>query len=751
MEKKNQKIAFIGNYLPRRCGIATFTTDLCEAVAETFPEIKCFAVPVTDIPEGYNYPLRVRFEIKEQDLDSYLRAADFLNINNPDVVSLQHEYGIFGGEAGSHIISLISRLKMPVVTTLHTILRNPNNHQRRVMEQIVELSEYIVVMTEKAKGFLSEIYHADKTKIRLIPHGIPDVPFIDPNFYKDQYGVSGRKVLLTFGLLSPNKGIETVIRALPRIVKECPDMVFLILGATHPSLIRQEGEFYRIKLQQMAEDLGVTKNVIFYNQFVTIEELKEFIIMADIYITPYLNEEQITSGTLAYSFGAGNAVISTPYYHAAELLAGGRGILVPFRDSQSIAREVIYLLKNENERNALRKQAYLIGREFVWSNIARQYKETFEAARLKKSASRTKFSINLLSSQQIEYPKIKLDYLIRMTDSTGILQHALYNIPNLYEGYCTDDNARALILMILLEKMKEINQDIPTSLAVKYLSFLYFAFDHTTKQFRNFLMYNREWKNENFSEDCHGRALWALGTCIGRSTNDNFRNYTSRIFDQALQITSLFSSPRAWAFILLSLHEYLKRFGGDRLVHNIRELLAQKLFTLYQNTSSSDWPWFENTVTYSNAKLSQAMIVTGLDINNPNMLECGLNSLQWLAHTQSLTKNCFRPIGTEGFYIRNGKPAAFDQQPIEAYSMISACLEAYRTTKEKKWFDYAQRSFEWFLGRNDLGLPLYDVKTGGCQDALHIDRVNQNQGAESTLAFNLSLIEMIESQKSDAK
>src|SRR2546423_13272251 len=355
-------IAFLGDYLPRKCGIATFTSALLTATATEYPQTECFAVPVNDIEGGYEYPKTVRFEVEEQDLASYQRAADFLNIANADIVCLQHEFGIFGGPAGSHVLALLRELKMPVVTTLHTVLRDPNVEQRRVMQELVARSTRLIVMTERGQRMLQEIYQAPPAKIDLIPHGIPDIPFVDPNYYKDQFGVEGRRVLLTFGLLSPNKGIEHVLNALPRILAEFPDVVYIVLGATHPNELREQGEAYRLSLERLAKKNKIQKNVIFYNRFVELDELKEFIGAADLYVTPYLNEAQVTSGTLAYTFGSGKVVVSTPYWHAAELLAEDRGVLVPFADSAAIAREVLALLRDEPRRQAMRKNAYKLGR-----------------------------------------------------------------------------------------------------------------------------------------------------------------------------------------------------------------------------------------------------------------------------------------------------------------------------------------------------------------------------------------------------
>src|SRR5437016_5729653 len=455
---KVRKIAFVGDHLPRKCGIATFTSDLLAAVASAHPQSQCLAVSVNDIAGGYEYPEVVRFEIEEQDLSSYLRAADFLNISNVDIVCLQHEFGIFGGPAGGHILAFLRELRMPVVTTLHTVLREPRADQRRVMQELISLSTRLVVMAERGRQMLQDVYQAPLAKIDLVPHGIPDVGFVDPTYFKDQFGVEGRVVLLTFGLLSPNKGIEYVLNALPQILAQSPEVVYIVLGATHPNELREHGEAYRLSLEILAKKNRIDKNVIFYNQFVDLENLKEFIGAADLFITPYLNEAQITSGTLAYTFGAGKAVVSTPYWHAAELLAEGHGVLVPFGDAPAIAREVIGLLRDDTRRHAIRKNAYKLGREMVWSNVAQQYMRSFEAARLEGAAlSRKSLVTKTLDQRPRELPELKLSHLSRMTDSTGIFQHAVFSIPNFSEGYCTDDNARAFILAVLDRKSTRLN------------------------------------------------------------------------------------------------------------------------------------------------------------------------------------------------------------------------------------------------------------------------------------------------------
>ena len=737
-----RKIAFLGDYLPRKCGIATFTFDVLSAVATEHPQTECFSVPVNDIKGGYEYPDVVHFEIEEQDLPSYQRAADFLNINNVDIISVQHEFGIYGGPAGSHLLALMRELRMPVVTTLHTVLREPNADQRRVMQELIARSTRLVVMAERGRQILQEIYQAPPAKIDFIPHGIPDIPFVDPNYYKDQFGVAGRVVLLTFGLLSPNKGIEHVLKALPQILAEFPDVVYIVLGATHPNELREQGEAYRLSLERLAKRNKVQKSVIFYNRFVELDELKEFIGASDIYITPYLNEAQITSGTLAYTFGAGKAVVSTPYWHAAELLADGRGVLVPFGDGKAIAREVVSLLRDDTRRHALRKQAYKLGREMIWSNVARLYMRSFELARLERAVlSRKSFATKTLDQQPRELPEMKLDHLVRMTDSTGLFQHALFTVPNFSEGYCTDDNARAFILAVLLDEMEEEPESIRT-LATTYAAFLHHAFDSKTKRFHNHLSFDRRWLDEQGSEDSHARALWALGMGVGRSPYRSFQVMSGQIFAQALPAVAEFKSPRAWAFSLLGIHEYLQRLSGDRFASQIRDMLTSRLMELFDRTAQPDWPWFEDVLSYDNAKLAHALILTGNATGQKPVLERGLQTLRWLAVAQTAESGDFRPIGSNGFHQRGGNRATFDQQPIEAQAMVSASLEAYRVTADAWWYEEAQRAFDWFLGWNDLGLEVYSSSTGGCRDALHVDRVNQNQGAESTLAFLLSLAEM---------
>ncbi|MDH7560898.1 MAG: glycosyltransferase family 4 protein [bacterium] len=742
MDKREglQKIAFLGTCVPRQCGIATFTYDLCHAIATQYSKTETLIVPVNDVDTGYQYPPEVRFEVEEQDIDDYHRAADFLNLSNCDVVSLHHEFGIFGGEAGAHILALLRSLHMPVVTTLHTVLQEPEEDQFRVTRELAALSARLVVMSQKGRELLQTVYQVPPEKIDVIPHGIPDMPFVDPNFYKDQFGVEGKCVLLTFGLISPNKGIENVLKALPDIVVAVPNVVYIVLGATHPNLIRREGESYRLSLERLARELGIKRHVIFYNRFVDIEELKEFLGAADIYITPYLNRAQITSGTLSYAFGCGKAVISTPYWHAEELLADERGVLVPFNDPKAIAREVVALLQDEPRRHAMRKWAYMLGREMVWSNIAHLYVESLQKARVSRLRKPRPFLVKTLDEERVGLPT-KLDHLLKMTDSTGILQHARFSIPHLATGYCTDDNARGLLLAVLLEEAGVQRPEV-TELAFRCAAFVEYAFNERARRFRNFMSFDRHWQEESGSDDCQGRVLWALGACIGRSRHRPFQMWALPLFERALPAMLELTSPRAWATALLGINDYCRHLRGDRRVHQVRCELSARLVRLYKENAAPHWQWFEQVVTYDNGKLPQALIQVGRWLRDKEALDIGLASLRWLAELQTAKAGHFAPIGSNGFYARGGKKARFDQQPLEAQSMTAACLEAYLATNDLFWYDEARKAFEWFLGRNDLGLPVYDPNTGGCHDALHVDRLNLNQGAESTLSFLLALTQM---------
>jgi glycosyltransferase involved in cell wall biosynthesis len=749
------RIAVIGNYLPRHCGIATFTTDLCEAIAAEYGTARLLALPVNDTDEGYDYPPRVRWSLAQDEVKSYQDAAEFLNFNNIDMVCLQHEYGIFGGPAGGHILHLLRGLKMPVVTTLHTVLREPDANQLRVMEEIAELSDRLIVMSQLSSQFLQEIFKVPGTKIDIVPHGVPDLPFLDPNFYKDRFGVEGKAVLLTFGLLSPNKGIENVIQALPEILSKHKNVVYMVAGATHPHILRRDGDKYRDSLRALAKEVGVESEVIFHDRFVSPEEMVEFIGAADIYITPYRHEAQVVSGTLAFALGAGKAIISTPYWHAIELLDERRGALVPFQNPDAIAKKTIELLDTPAIRHAMRKRAYQFAREMTWKRVAQGYMESFSQVRSDRMESpRVQFSARQTQKSVHRVPELKLDHVNALTDDTGMLQHAIFTVPNRAEGYTTDDNARALIFAVLLDELgsdpsmraESINPDW----SFRYLAFLEHAYNSHTKRFRNFLGYDRHWVEEQGSEDSHGRALWALGTVLARSANRGLRGAAGRLFEFSLSAAVEFYSPRACAYALLGIQEYLHGYAGDRDAQRVRFALSRRLLDMYESIRRPDWKWFENIAAYGNARLPQALLLVGSSSGDEGLVSAGLESLDWLMEMQRCeTNGHFVPIGSQGFYRQGGAKARFDQQPIEAAGAVSACLQAYRITGENRWRKEAWSAFNWFLGDNDLQLALYDSVSGGCRDGLHPDRGNENQGAESTLSFLMALLEMRALQESE--
>jgi hypothetical protein len=588
------------------------------------------------------------------------------------------------------------------------------------------------------------VYQIPRSKIDVIPHGVPDLPFMDPNYFKDQFGTEGQSVLLTFGLLSPNKGLENVILALPEILESHPNLVYIVSGATHPHILRRDGEQYRNSLKALAKRVGVSSHVLFNNRFVSAEELIDQVGAADIYITPYRQEAQVVSGTLAIALGAGKAVISTPYWHAKELLAEGRGTLVPFDDPASLAAAVIALLGSDAERHAMRKRAYLHARATTWPKTAMAYMASFQQARLERmdrpkatSEARMMKAEAERASEPGTLPAVNTQHLMSMTDDTGMLQHAIFSLPNCLEGYTTDDNARALIAAV------RMNGPTQAGLSRRYLTFLWQAFNDDTGRFRNFFSYERRWLEDSGSEDSHGRALWAVGMVLGNTKDPGLRGAAGRLFEKAFSVASTFTSPRAWAFSILGMQGYLGWFPGDRVVQSARNVLANKLLDLYGRTHTRNWRWFEKSLSYSNARLSQAILMAGVSSNNEKMIDVGCESLTWLVAQQHREDpDVFVPIGSMGFFAEGGEKARFDQQPVEACATVSACLLAYRTTGEARWRNEAWSAFRWFLGRNDLQIPLYDAATGGCRDGLHPDRVNENQGAESTLSFLLALLDM---------
>jgi glycosyltransferase involved in cell wall biosynthesis len=736
-----RRIAFIGNSLPRRCGIATFTTDLQQAVAASAGVAEAAIVAMTDSDRQYDYPPTVRMEIHDEKLESYQRAARFLNSGQFDAVCLQHEFGIFGGEAGGYIVTLLNALDVPIVTTLHTVLAAPSVAQRRVMRQIADASSTVVVMAEKGRQLLTAVYDIAPEKIEVIPHGIPDCAFLEPEAAKRRHGFTGKSVILTFGLLSPNKGIETVIEAMPAILRSCPDALYIVLGATHPNLVRQEGETYRTGLQARAVELGVADHVLFLDQFVDQATLVDFISLCDVYVTPYLNEAQMTSGTLAYSFGVGKAVVSTPYWHARELLADGRGVLVPFGDSAAIGGQIAALLTDHLRRNDLRREAYSYSRSMTWMRSAEHYLATFARA--------TKGHHGKLIVRQIEGvpraagqipPQMNLQHFTSMCDDTGLFQHAVHSVPDRSHGYCVDDNARALLLACALNTAGE--ECLPDALTARFAAFLQHAWNPDNHRFRNFMSFDRRWLEPAGSEDSHGRALWALGECARSDVSPSRRRWAAALFKRALPVVREFSSPRAWAFALLGLDAFRGVYAEDALVAEFQHLLAGRLVSMLSSVATHDWVWFEDELAYDNARLPQALIVTGASTKTPAYTASGLKALRWLTTVQASEAGYFRPVGSQSFGVKRRQPRPFDQQPLEAAATISATLAAWNADRDPKWRAAAAGALEWFFGSNDLSIALVDPRTGSCCDGLHPDRANENSGGESVVSYLLALAEM---------
>jgi glycosyltransferase involved in cell wall biosynthesis len=736
-----QRVAFIGNHLPRHCGIATFTHDLHQAVSIARPDLDTCVVAMTDPGRTYDYPAAVRFQVHDEMIGEYVQAAEFLNNARFDVACLQHEYGIFGGVAGGNITELLSRLNMPIVTTLHTVLREPTLVQRHVMRRITDISTKTIVMSEKCHEFLRSVYDVPVRRIEVIPHGIPDYPFLESHHAKAKFGFTGKTVILTFGLLSPSKGIVTVIDAMPEIIKSCPNAVYVILGATHPNLVRHQGEAYRESLTARVQELGIEDHVIFFNQFVDQATLLDFISMCDVYVTPYLNEAQMTSGTLAYSFGLGKAIVSTPYWHAKELLSDGRGILVPFGDAKAVGTEIAGLLTNDVRRHAMRKRAYAASRSMTWAQTAEHYLSVFEAVR-ENVQPRKLLPINaaVTATKGQALPEIRIAHFLSLCDSTGMLQHAIHSVPNRAHGYCLDDNARALLFSSAL--INSGDAELSETLTARFAAFIQHAWNPDSRRFRNFMSYDRRWLEESGSEDSHGRTLWALAECACKDTDPSRRRWAAALFKTALPSVEEFSSPRAWAFALLGLDAYCTLAGGDSFADRMRRLLADKLMSVFSATETKDWVWFEGLLAYDNARLSQALIQTGLTTHTPRYVEVGLRSLRWLMSLQTSSSGYFRPIGTKSFGRIREKPEAFDQQPVETSATISACLAAWRADGGAEWPAGAMRAFGWFLGENDLQTPLIDPDTGSCSDGLHPDRPNENKGAESVLSYLLGHVEI---------
>ena len=743
-----QRIALIGNALPRQCGIATFTVDLQAALAAAPGVPATGVIAMTDNGAAYDYPPSVICEVAEERLADYARAAARINDEGWDVVSLQHEFGIFGGPSGSHVLSLLSRLAAPVVTTLHTVLASPTADQAATLKAVIAYSSRVVVMAEKARSLLTSVYSTPDDKIRVIPHGIPDVPFVGPDAAKARLGYAGRTVILTFGLLSPGKGVEVMIEAMPGILKETPDAVYVVLGATHPNLVRSEGEAYRHRLQARVAAMGLSDHVVFEDGFVAQPRLLDHISMCDIYVTPYLNASQMTSGTLAYSFGLGRAVVSTPYWHAQELLADGRGVLTPFADAAAIGGEISALLRDPERRAAMARDAYRHSRSMTWARTALDYLAVFEQACALPAERPRLIPLEVRPPRDAALtPAANPRALLAMSDDVGLYQHAVHAVPDRSHGYCVDDNARALLAACALDAREETG--LPERQVDAYAAFVQHAWNPDCGRFRNFMSYDRRWLEPAGSEDSHGRTLWAVGVCSRDSASEPRRAWAGHLLRAAAHTVAGFTSPRAWAFSLLGLNAFCGAHPPVRALEALRRDLAQRLMDQLRTHATPAWPWFEPCLSYDNARLCEALILSGEGMEAPDMTQAGVRALTWLVSRQRGNGGVFRPVGSDTFG-EVGVIRPYDQQPLEACATIAACRAGWRATGQGVWIEEARRAFDWFHGANDLGAPLVDEATGSCRDGLHPDRPNENRGGESVVSYMLAAADMRRLQREAA-
>ncbi len=722
-------IAILGTYPPRRCGIATFTADLAAAFQSADPLVQVDPFAMSD--QGYNYSAEVT-HIDVEDRSSYTQTAESLNARHYDVLSIQHEYGIFGGDAGRYLLDLIRTAKMPVVTTLHTVLRNPTPDQRAVMDELLQLSTRVVVMSRTAIDLLNRVHSVDASKIDFIPHGIPHIPISAGIETRKRLGGNG-PILLTFGLLSPDKGIEHVINALPAVLAEHPEAKYVVVGATHPHVKSFSGEQYRESLHKLIAELGASDNVEFVDEFVSLDQLVAYLAATDFYITPYLNPAQITSGTLAYSMGAGKVVISTPYEYAKEVLANGRGVLVPFANSAAIADAVLEGCSNTESRQKMGDLAAKYGSLMYWKRVGQLYIDSFNRA-IEESKL---IPITSNSQTRLPLPELSLNYFEALTDDTGILQHATFDIPNRHEGYCVDDNARALLFTLEQQHDPRMVQ-----LQARYLAFVAHALNPLNLRFRNFKSYERTWLETEGSEDSQGRALWAVGATAARSNIPGHAKLASKLFELAAPNLLDTSSPRTWAYTILGAVTYLERYPDSLSAMALIETGATKLEACFAAHATSDWKWMEPRLAYANARIPQALMLAGTILERPALIARGVSVLSWLVDKQRTSSGLFSPVGAAGASPADFGTVQFDQQPIEASSTLAACLTAYQITNQNRFRVAAESCLAWFLGANALGVSLVNAETGGCADGLEATGVNQNQGAESTLAYLAALCEM---------
>ena len=723
------RLALIGNFLPRQCGLATFTTDVFTAMRARFPEIAVDVYAMDDHPGKYDYPPEVTGTIPETDLSAYINTARKIEASGAQAIWLQHEYGIFGGPAGEHILALLDRTTLPVIVTLHTILEKPNADERRVLEGLLRRAARVVVMAERGRDILQRVYGANPRQIAMIPHGVPDRDLLDPAVLKGKFGWQGHKVMLTFGLLAPNKGIETVINALPAVIAKHPDLLYVVLGATHPNLVAYEGEKYRDKLKALATEKGVAGNIAFVDAFLEHGELLDYLQAADVYVTPYTNPAQITSGTLSYAIGVGKPVISTPYVHATEILADGHGVLVPFGDVDAFAREIDALMSNDRDRNRLAERAYARGRTMIWPKLAEAMMAEIRAIVAARPFRLAKMPAPLKPLMP-DFAAVE-----RMSDSTGMLQHSIYSIPDRRHGYCIDDNCRALMLMSAMPDLDDVTRDKWMTI---YASFVQYAWNPDTRRFRNFMNFDRTWCEDAGSEDSNGRTLWSLGVTARDAQAAKHRDWATAMFDSTASMALELGSLRAQAFAMLGAAAMLEAKPGHQLSLSILEAFPKVHLDLLAKARRPEWQWFEIVLAYDNTRLPQALIRAGQALGRQDLIDCGLATLDWIVAKQTSPEGRFRAVGSESFNRPYADPLQFDQQPLEAQATVDACAAAFEATGDMRWHDEAQRAYGWFLGANDLDLPLASVADGGCYDGLMPTGLNRNQGAESILALQLA-------------
>lgn len=722
-------LALIGNFLPRKCGIATYTTDTYAALRSRFPDLIVDVYAMDDHPGRYEYPAAVTASIPQHDRGAYLATARAIEASGAQAVWLQHEYGIFGGSAGDHILALLDRITLPVIVTLHTVLEKPSADERRVMEALLRRAGRVIVMAERGREILQRVYGASAKAIVTIPHGVPDRVFADPALFKPRFGWQGRKIVLTFGLLAPNKGIETMIEAMPAVAAAQPDALYVVLGATHPNLVAHEGEAYRDRLQALVAERGVAHHVRFIDSFVDHEELIDFLQAADIYATPYSNPAQITSGTLSYAVGVGKAVVSTPYVHATEILADGHGALVDFGDSAGFAREIIALLGNDGNRQRLSARAYARGRTMIWPRLA-------EAALAEIEEMIAVQPRRLVGTTPAPAP-LEPDFsaIERMSDSTGMLQHSIYSVPDRRHGYCIDDNARALMFVARMPGMDPVTRDKWMTI---YASFLQYAWNPEARRFRNFMNFDRTWCEDFGSEDSNGRTLWALGTVIRHGGLRKHVDWAMAMYDETASLALDLGSPRAQGFAVLAAAEVLAVHPRHALSTAIIDRYGSAHLAMLAKARRPGWDWFEDVLAYDNARLPEAMLRAGHRLGRADLIAGGLETLNWIVAQQTSPEGRFRAVGSESFGRPYQPPLPFDQQPLEAQATVEACAAAFEATGDRRWVEEALRAYRWFLGANDLDVALASPQDGGCFDGLTPTGLNRNQGAESILALQLA-------------